>query len=115
MNQQLALIWVSVLSTQGVFGALIAFLPAGTSTEPLLWLSFALPALFTAGMSLAWGRVISPNVAGNGRWVVRWAMGEAVSLMGLTAHLVAGATGIAAVLVGLGFLLVLAQFPREGG
>jgi hypothetical protein len=112
--RNLVIVWGAMCASIVLYGvvtfAVIEPQPAGFPAELL-----AAFAIGPAALSGLFGRVFATEVAPQTRWIVRWALAEAVGLSGLLVRMLGGAPVVSLALLGLGFVLVAVQFPREDG
>lgn len=110
--RSLWIVWGSMLVSTTVFGTLIGVIPAETKIAGFeITGMLAGAALAASVLSMAWGRLIAQAQPAQSKWMVRWALGEAVGLFGLVTHLIGGPDVVAGVLVAYGFLVILVQMP----
>lgn len=109
------MIWVSMLSAEVVFAVVATATPPLDAVGPETYLPLAAAALPPAALSIAWGRVVSTGAPAQSKWIVRWAMAEAVGLFGLVLVKIGGPIALAAPLFALSGLLTAVQFPRDEG
>lgn len=107
----LRIIWGSMLTSQLLF-AFVAAMQSPEESDLTQGIILCTPALFTALGSLLWGRSLAQSQPMQARWLVRWAFAEATALFGLVCWFTSGALAPTIAVMGLGFLLVAAQWPR---
>ena len=111
--QQLRIVWFAMLVTQLVFPVILFTVVERPDTaDDVTVVALVAVALFEAAMSVAWGRVVATTPATN-RPIVRWALAESVTLIGFALGLLGGPPIVVGCLMAIGFVLVLAQPPRE--
>lgn len=108
-------VWGGILTSQMVFAALTRALPPAAPTDPQMAAILGMVGLGPAALTLSWGRLVAQGQPPQARWIVRWALAEAISLLGLVSWMTAGLLLPAAAMMGVGALLVLVQFPRDEG
>lgn len=107
----LRIIWGAMLTSHLSFAFVAAMQPSKESdlTQGII---LCIPALFSALGSLVWGRLIARSQPMQARWIVRWAFAEATALFGFVCWFTSSALAPTVAVMGLGFLLVAAQWPR---
>jgi hypothetical protein len=115
-RNKLWVIWGSMFGSLGTFAAVVAMVevPADPRSGAAMT-GLGLVALSLAGVSLAWGRLFLQEQQALQRWIVRWALADGVGALGVAAHFMGGPMSAAMGLIGLAFVLVAVQFPREDG
>jgi hypothetical protein len=102
-----------MLVTQLVFPFVLWIAAEETAAAPdTLVIGLCAVALFQAGLSVAWGRLVAKTPTPS-RWIIRWAFAEAVTLSAFTLGFLGGPMLVTACLMATGFVLTLAQPPRE--
>lgn len=115
MRDPLPIVWMSIATSIAVFAVIAVTMPPLEGVSPDLALPMGLAGLAPAAGSLLVGRAVLREIPAHTRWILRWALAEAVAIMGLMVDLTGGPTAFSAALMGLGMLLLLVQYPREQG
>ncbi|MCB9685279.1 MAG: hypothetical protein H6735_09595 [Alphaproteobacteria bacterium] len=113
MKQPLPIVWMSIATSVAVFAVVAVVMPPMEGVQPGMAIPIGLAGLLPAAGSLLVGRAVLLELPTQTRWIMRWALAEAVAIMGLMVDLTGGPIWFAAALMGLGMLLVLVQYPRE--
>jgi hypothetical protein len=109
-------IWAAMCTSQLVIAGMTAIVPPAQPQDLQMAGLLGAVALGSAVMSLLWGRLVLPAQPPQQRWLMRWALAEACTLVGLVSWAVAGALVPAVAPMIAGFLLIVVQFPgRTGG
>jgi hypothetical protein len=106
-------IWGAMCTAQVVFAGMTAVIPPAQPPDLQMSALLGATALGPATLSLLWGRLVLPAQPPQQRWIVRWALAEACTLVGLVSWVVGGALVPAVAPMIAGFILILVQFPRS--
>lgn len=111
------ILWLALLVSVGLYAVVVVVLRMqGTEppppADPMLGLVLPVTALGPAAASIGMGRVIK---LGDGNplttWILRWALAESVSILGLVILFLGLGDTVGAGLLGAGGLLILVQPP----
>jgi hypothetical protein len=105
-------LWGAMCTSQLVFAGMTTVVPAAQPQDLQMAGLLGAAALGPAALSLLWGRLVATGAPLQTRWIVRWALAEATSLIGLVSWMVGGALVPAVAPMLAGFLLTVVQFPR---
>ncbi|MCA9490108.1 MAG: hypothetical protein KC621_09295 [Myxococcales bacterium] len=113
MKQTLPIVWMSNATSIAVFAVVAMVMAPIEDASPDLAIPIGLAGFLPAAGSLLVGRAVLRELPEQTRWILRWALAEAVAIMGLMVDLMGGPGWFAAALMGLGMLLVLVQYPTR--
>lgn len=109
----LRVLWASMVTSQLVLIIVTSLLPRADPPDETVALVLLLPMLSCGALSLSWGRLLAKDQPPQPRWIVRWALAEACTLMGLASWSAAGEIVPVVCSMLVGVMLVLVQWPRE--
>lgn len=109
----LRILWASMIFSQLVITFVTSLVPRATPPDELVALALLVPMLSCGVLSLLWGRLLAKGQPMQPRWIVRWALAEACTLMGLASWAAAGEIVPVVCSMAAGILLVALQWPRE--
>lgn len=110
------ILYAALASTQLVLiGVFVGAMERQAAADPALVIALPLVALGTATASVTVGRLWMTEAPARTRHILRWALGESVTLFGCVSWMLGSPSPVAIGLMAFGTLLVVGQPPLDGG